>query len=168
MLKVGTKAPDFELPDQNGKLIKLSAFRNKAYVVLFFYPKDNTPGCSTESCSFRDNYDAFKALNVEIFGISSDSPDSHKAFAHRLKLTFSLLSDVSGAVRKRYDVKPTLIFMPGRATFVVDKEGIICYALSSQFNVERHIDETLQFVRSLPQISLNKKSRSLLKNDNQY
>jgi peroxiredoxin Q/BCP len=149
MLNVGALAPDFALPDQDGALIKLSALKNKSNVILFFYPKDNSPGCSMQSCSFRDNYEDFKALNVQIFGISSDSIDSHKAFKKTLNLPFSLLSDTKGEVRKLYGVKNTFGILPGRTTFVIDQNGIIRFTFSSQFHIQHHIDETLKFAQSI-------------------
>jgi thioredoxin-dependent peroxiredoxin len=151
MLKIGEVAPDFLLPDQNGNLVRLSDFRNNN-VVIFFYPKDLTPGCSMQSCSFRDNYEEFNKLNTKIIGISSDSIESHDKFVRKYNLLFSLLSDRSGKVRKLFKVKKTFGLLPGRATFVIDKNGTIRFTLSSQFNVPRHIKETLQFVRSMAQI----------------
>lgn len=149
MLKVGDPAPDFAVPDQNGHVISLSTLKNKACLVLFFYPKDNTPGCTAQSCSFRDNYQGFKELGAQVVGVSSDSSASHQGFAATHNLPYPLLSDDKGKLRKLFGVKSTLGLLPGRATFVVDRKGIIRYALSSQFNIQRHIDESLEVMRTI-------------------
>lgn len=149
MLQVGELAPDFELPDQQGKSVKLSQLKGKSHVVIFFYPKDNTPGCTAQSCSFRDNYSGFRELNTEIIGISSDSINSHASFASEHNLPFPILSDADKRVRKLYQVKNTLGVLPARATFVVDKAGVIRFALSSQMNIQQHIDKSLEMIRSL-------------------
>src|SRR4051794_12168285 len=104
--RTGELAPDFELPDANGARVRLSDFRGRE-VVLFFYPKDNTPGCSTEACAFRDRYEAFRDAGAEVIGISSDSEPSHRQFADRFNLPFVLLSDSGGEVRARYGVPRT-------------------------------------------------------------
>lgn len=149
MLKIGSPAPDFVLSDQNGKTVRLSDLLATSNVVIFFYPKDHTTGCTMQSCSFRDNYDGFAKQNTKIIGISSDSNDSHNNFAKSHSLPFSLLSDTDGKVRKLYQVGKTFGLLPGRATFVIDQSGIVRFAISSQFQIQRHIDDTLQFVQSL-------------------
>lgn len=153
MLEIGTPAPDFSLVDQNGNTLALSDFKGKSAVVLFFYPKDDTPGCTAESCSFRDNYVGFKALGTQILGISSDPPDSHKAFSAKHQLPYPLLSDTDGRVRILYNVKKTFGLLPGRASFVIDSAGIIRHAVSSQFSISRHIDETLRAVQAMAEKS---------------
>jgi thioredoxin-dependent peroxiredoxin len=142
-LTVGTPAPLFTLPDQNGKLVSLADFRGKQSVVVYFYPKDDTPGCTKESCSFRDQYTAFTDAGAEVLGISSDSAASHAAFADKYKLPFSLLSDRDGKVRADYQVPATLGFLPGRVTFVIDRQGVIQHAFNSQVNAAKHVDEAL-------------------------
>ena len=107
MIEVGTAAPDFELPDQNGKLVRLSGFRGKGPVVVYFYPKDDTSGCTIEACRFRDDFEKFQAAGAEVIGISDDSEHSHGAFVSKYKLPFTLLSDKGGSVRKLYGVKKT-------------------------------------------------------------
>ena len=150
ILQVGKMAPDFELPDQQGKSIRLSEFLHKKIVVLYFYPKDETPGCIREACAFRDQYEVFQQYAAEVIGISSDSIGSHKKFAGKRKLPFILLSDRDKNVRKAYGVKGTLLgLLPGRETFVIDKEGIIRHHFSSQFQAEKHIDEALEVVKRL-------------------
>ena len=113
-VNVGEPAPDLELPSSTGETVRLSDFRGKSEVVLFFYPKDNTPGCTVEACTFRDNYEAFREAGAEVIGISSDSTDSHRGFADRFRLPFVLLSDEKGTLRSRYGVPRTLGFFPGR------------------------------------------------------
>lgn len=139
----GTAAPDFELSDQHGKTVRLSDYRGKSAAVVYFYPKDETAGCTAEACRFRDDFEKFSDAGAVVFGISDDSPESHKSFAANHRLPFQLLSDTGGAVRKRYGVKKTLGVIPGRVTFVIDREGIVRHTFSSQMDAERHVDEAL-------------------------
>src|ERR1043165_7935118 len=124
-LKVGDKAPDFTLPKQDGTPVRLQDLLQKAAVVLYFYPQDNTPGCTQEACSFRDSYEAFKEAGAEVVGISSQSAASHQAFSAKHRLPFTLVSDEGAKVRKEYGVPSTLGLLPGRVTYVIDREGII-------------------------------------------
>jgi peroxiredoxin Q/BCP len=149
MVKVGDRAPDFELPDQNGDLVTLSKFKGNNSLVLFFYPKDNTTGCTKESCSFRDNYAGILGLNAKIIGISRDPPQSHKTFKERHGLPFPLLSDEKGIARRLYGVKRTLFILPGRATFIIDRKGTIRHAILSQFHIQKHVDETMAILTEL-------------------
>ena len=148
-VEVGDLAPDFALPNAAGEMVRLSDFRGKKDVVLFFYPKDNTRGCTAEACSFRDNYDAITGLDAEVLGISSDSQASHESFAAQYRLPFPLLSDQGGVVRKLFNVPPTLGMLPGRVTYVIDKQGIIRHIFTSQLNVERHVAEALATLRRM-------------------
>lgn len=148
-LKTGDAAPDFTLTDQDGQAISLSQFKGNKNVVLYFYPKDETPGCTKEACKFRDEYEAFTDLGTEVLGVSSDGGDSHKKFAANYRLPFRLLSDKGGAVRKIYGVPNTFFLLPGRVTFVIDKEGTIRHIFNSQFNSEQHIDEALNVLKTL-------------------
>jgi thioredoxin-dependent peroxiredoxin len=142
-VKVGSVAPDFTLPSQSGVMVNLNDFIGKKPVVLFFYPKDDTPGCTKQACAFRDDYGQFGAVDAEVLGISSDSVESHKSFAENNGLPFALLSDEGGRVRQQYGVPKTLGLMPGRVTYVVDKEGIVRRIFSSQLAVSRHVEEAL-------------------------
>ncbi len=142
-LKIGDKAPDFSLQSSTGEKVMLSQFLGIKNVVVFFYPMDESPVCSREAEAFKDKYETFKELNAEVMGISSQSVESHKAFANHHTLPFILLSDVEGAVRKLYGVSATLGVVPGRVTFVIDKEGVVKYVFSSQFQPARHADEAL-------------------------
>ena len=146
---VGQSAPDFELTDAQGKRVRLADFRGKRAVVLYFYPKDDTPGCTKEACSFRDSYESFKEAGAEVIGVSSDSEASHGKFASKYKLPFTLLADKSGAVRKQYGVPATLGLLPGRVTFVIDREGIVRHVFNSQLQATRHVDEALSVLQRL-------------------
>src|ERR1700733_2304312 len=118
-LKVGDDAPDFTLPSAGGESVTLSQLRADKTVVVFFYPKDDTPGCTVEACSFRDSYEAFVEAGAVVVGISSDTVESHDRFASKHRLPMTLLSDAGGNVRALYGVKSTLGLWPGRATFVI-------------------------------------------------
>ena len=142
--EVGAKAPDFTLSTQAGTQVNLSDFIGKTAVVLYFYPKDDTSGCTTEACAFRDSYEVFKDAGAEVIGISSDSAESHKQFASKYRLPFILLSDANGTVRKRYGVPSTFGLLPGRVTYIIDKEGIVRHIFSAQFTPEKHIAEALK------------------------
>ena len=148
-IKVGDKAPEFDLADAAGKRVKLSDFRGKQSVVLYFYPKDDTPGCTKEACSFRDSYESFKDVGAEVIGVSSDSEASHQKFADKFKLPFRLVADQSGAVRKRYGVPATLGLLPGRVTFVIDRDGVVRHVFNSQLQATKHVDEALSVLKRL-------------------
>jgi len=142
-IEVGTKAPLFSLPDKDGKIVNLKDYIGKKSIVLYFYPKDYTSGCTSEACTFRDRYELFKKADAEVIGVSSDSEESHKQFSATYKLPFVLVSDVDSKVRKLYNVSRTMGFIPGRVTYIIDKKGIIRHIFSSQFNPKKHIDEAL-------------------------
>ena len=142
-VKVGQSAPDFTLPDRSGKTIRLGDYRGKKSVVLYFYPKDDTPGCTAESCEFRDRYQDFKDAGAEVIGVSSDTETSHGKFADKHNLPFVLLSDRGGTVRKKYGVPATLGLLPGRVTFVIDKQGVVRHVFNSQFQAKKHVAEAV-------------------------
>jgi len=146
---VGDVAPDFTLPDQSGAPVQLRQLLGRTAVVLYFYPKDATPGCTIEARTFQNNYDAFTQAGAEVVGISSDSVASHRRFAAAEKLSFPLLSDRAGAVRELYGVEKTLGILPGRVTYVIDAAGIVRHVYSSQLMVMRHSTEALDAVRAL-------------------
>ena len=147
-LKVGDKVPAFSLPDQNGNTINLADYLGKQPVVIYFYPKDDTPGCTAEACSFRDQYEDFKDAGAEVFGISSDSPQKHAAFAKRHGLPFVLLSDEHKRARKLMGVPGDLFgLLPGRVTYVVDDTGAVVHIFNSQLKAERHVKEAIQSLR---------------------
>ncbi len=146
---VGDVAPDFALPDQTGTEVRLRDLLGTKSVVLYFYPKDRTPGCTVEARAFRDNYEAFAAAGAEVIGVSSDSVASHRRFARRQDLPFLLLSDRAGTVRQLYGVEQTLGIVPGRVTYVIDPAGIVRHIYSSQLRVLRHPREALEAVRGI-------------------
>jgi peroxiredoxin Q/BCP len=143
LLNTGMPAPDFELPDQQGNLLRLSQYLRKQPVIVYFYPKDDTTGCTIEACGFRDDFEKFRVTGAAIIGISDDSTESHHRFASKYSLPFTLLSDKGGRVRKLYGVKRTFGVIPGRVTFVIDRKGIICHRFSSQSSPARHVEEAL-------------------------
>ena len=142
-------APDFTLPRDGGTAVTLSALR-PAPVVLYFYPKDDTPGCTKEACSFRDQYTVFQDLGCEVIGISSDAPKAHKEFAIKYKLPFPLLADEKKEVRTLFGVPKSLFgLLPGRVTYIIDKTGVVRGIFNSQLNATQHIDEALKVVKGL-------------------
>jgi peroxiredoxin Q/BCP len=153
-IQVGDKAPDFTLPSQSGEPVTLNSFEGK-WVVLYFYPKDDTPGCTAESCAFRDNYDVFREAGAEVIGISGDSPDSHQKFAARYNLPFTLVSDTNNQVRKAFGVPNAMLFLPGRVTYVIDPEGIVRHSFNSMMDFKAHVDEALKVLRQSRQSTLN-------------
>ncbi len=149
-VEVGSKAPELTLRSQSGEEVSLASFRGNKSVVLFFYPKDETPGCTAEACSFRDSYDAFAEAGAEVIGISADSEESHQQFATHHRLPMTLLSDPKGVARAAFGVKGALLgLLPGRVTFVIDREGIVRHVFSSQLRATKHVDEALSVLRKL-------------------
>jgi len=136
-------APDFVLPSPTGETVRLSDFRGKSAVVLFFYPKDNSPACTAQACSFRDSFEDFQQAGVTVIGISGDSEASHRLFARLWKLPFILLSDTQGEVRDRYGVPRTLGLFPGRVSYLIDREGVIRHIFSSALQPWKHAKEML-------------------------
>ena len=150
-LCAGDAAPDFTLASATGERVSLSDYRGRSEVVLYFYPRDNTAVCSAQACSFRDSFQNFRDAGALVIGISADSSDSHRRFAERLGLPFILLSDPDGTVRARYRVPRTLGLIPGRTTFVIDKNGVIRHVFSAQFRAGKHVTEALAALRKLRQ-----------------
>jgi peroxiredoxin Q/BCP len=148
-VEVGDVAPDFTLPSQTGEQVRLGDVLERGPVVLYFYPKDETPGCTTEACSFRDSYEVFREAGAEVIGVSSDSVAAHERFAARHRLPFTLLADEGGKVRKRYGVRPTLGIMPGRVTYVIDGRGVVRHVFSSQTGVQKHVGEALDALNEI-------------------
>ena len=146
---VGAVAPDFTLPSQSGERVSLKDFIGKKPVVLFFYPRDDTPGCTKEVCAFRDSFEGFRRFDAEVIGISSDSVESHKRFAAKHNLPFTLLSDEGGKVRRLYGVPNTFSLFPGRVTYVIDEEGVVRHVFSSQIEAARHVEEALEALKSI-------------------
>jgi peroxiredoxin Q/BCP len=140
-VKVGDKSPDFTLPSQMGDNVTLSEFLGKKNVVLYFYPKDETAGCTKEACTFRDNYEQLTSLGAEVLGISGQSVESHKSFATHYGLPFILLADINNKVRELYGVPSTMGIIPGRVTYIIDKKGIVRHIFVSQTQAQRHVEE---------------------------
>ena len=148
-VQVGDMAPDFTLPSLTGKPVSLASFIGQKDIVLYFYPKDNTPGCTAEACAFRDSYAVFKDAGAEVIGVSSDSEQSHQRFASVHRLPFILLSDVGGKVRRLYGVPSTFGLLPGRVTYIIDKRGIVRHIFSAAFAPQKHVDEALKVLQTL-------------------
>lgn len=138
-LAVGTIAPDFTVKDTNGNTVKLSDFKGKT-VVLYFYPKDDTPGCTKEAQSFRDAYDEYKGKDMVVLGVSMDDEASHKAFTEKYGLPFQLLADVDGAITKAYDVDGG--GYAKRVTYIIDSEGKISRVID-KVNTATHAQDIL-------------------------
>ncbi len=148
-LKVGDQAPEFCLKGAAGEQVCLSRYRGIAEVVVYFYPKDNSPACTIEACSFRDDYERFREAGAEVIGISGDGPESHARFAARHALPFTLLTDPDGSTARRYGVARTLGLIPGRATFLIDRAGVVQHVFSSQLRPARHVTEMLAVLERL-------------------
>jgi thioredoxin-dependent peroxiredoxin len=146
-ISTGDTAPDFTLPTQDGSPVRLKDLLSKGAVVLYFYPKDDTTGCTAEACSFRDAYEDFKEAGAEVVGISSDSAGAHQAFADKHRLPFVLVSDEGGKVRKLYGVPRTLGLIPGRVTYVIDAGGVVRHVFNSQLNPTKHVREALEVLK---------------------
>lgn len=116
-------------------------------MVIYFYPKDDTPGCTKEACSFRDSYEEFKDLGAEVIGISGDSVNSHSKFAEKYQLPFILLSDGNNEVRKAFKVGKSMLILPGRETYVTDKNGKIIMVFNNLLNAEKHITEAINALK---------------------
>ena len=148
-VQVGDKAPDFTLPAQTGEDVTLYDRLNDHVVVLYFYPKDNTSGCTAEACAFRDSYEVFSEAGAEVIGVSSDSVDRHAGFASKHNLPFTLLSDQGGKIRKAYGVPATLGLLPGRVTYVIDRTGTVRLVFNSMTNIGKHVNDALDTVKRL-------------------
>ncbi len=148
-VEIGDKAPEFALKNQNGETVSLKDFLGKKAVVVYFYPKDMSPGCTKEACAFRDSYEAFKDAGAEVIGISSQSQESHSIFSLRYNLPFTLLVDEGAKVRRLYRVPSSLGMIPGRVTYVIDKEGVVRHIFSSQVDIEGHVNEALKILKTL-------------------
>ncbi len=149
-LEVGDAIPIFTLKDQNNNNFDIEKYRGKKAMVIYFYPKDDTPGCTKEACSFRDEFEVFTDLNVEVIGISADNVASHKKFAEKYHLPFTILADTKNKVRKLFGVPSSLMgLLPGRVTYIINKNGIIAHIFNSQFGAEKHITESLYILKEI-------------------
>jgi thioredoxin-dependent peroxiredoxin len=145
-IRVGDRTPEFSATTQDGSIIHLSDFLAKGAVVLFFYPRDGTPVCTREACSFRDSYEQFVDAGAAVIGVSSDSPEIHRDFARQHCLRFPLISDAGGALRKAFGVPRTFGLLPGRVTYVINKNGIVQRIYSAQFASKEHVRQALKAV----------------------
>jgi len=148
-VKAGDKAPNFEGPTSDGTRLGLKDFAGKKNVVLYFYPKDDTPGCTKEACSFRDNLDSVRKTGAEIIGVSLDSVESHKKFASKYKLPFPLISDKEKRIAQAYGVLRDTGTSTNRVTFIIDKAGNIAKVFP-KVDVTKHTEEVVEALKALP------------------
>jgi len=149
-LKVGDNIPEFALPDQDGNLFDIKSIIGNKKLVIYFYPKDDSPGCTKEACYFRDLYETFNEADAVIIGISGQSVASHKKFAAKHRLSFTLLSDTGNKVRKLLGVPANAFgLLPGRVTYIADRKGTVIYIFNSQGQAERHVDEALKILKGI-------------------
>jgi peroxiredoxin Q/BCP len=148
-LKIGDIVPNFTAKDSHGEIFESKSVLGRKPLVIYFYPKDNTPGCTTEACSFRDQYEDFTTLGAEVIGISSDSVKSHNKFAKKHKLPFVLLSDQDKKLKHLFGVRNNLFgLLPGRVTYIIDKNGVVIYIFDS-INAAKHISKALTIIKEL-------------------
>jgi thioredoxin-dependent peroxiredoxin len=148
-LEVGDKLPLFGAKDQNGNDFKIDSVLGEKVLVIYFYPKDDTPGCTKQACFLRDQYEEFKSIGAEVIGISGDSVPVHRKFASKYDLPFILLSDSDKSLRRLFGVKTNLLgLLPGRVTYVVDKNGFV-QMVFDDMNATNHLEKTVEKVKSL-------------------
>jgi peroxiredoxin Q/BCP len=148
--EVGSFVPQFTLADQNGNSFSVSSVIGKKNLVIYFYPKDDSPGCTAEACAFRDEFEIFNEADAMIIGISGQSVASHKKFAEKYRLSFTLLSDDGDKVRKLFGVPVNFLgLLPGRVTYIVDKSGKVIFVFDSQTQATKHVDEALRILKGL-------------------
>jgi len=149
-LNIGEPCPLFSLNDQHGNNIKMEEIIGKHILVIFFYPKDDTRGCTIEACTFRDEHEAFLELDAKVIGISSDSVSSHDRFANKFNLPYTLLADTKKEVRQAFGVPGNLFgLIPGRVTYVIDKSGIVRGIFNSLTDPKGHVTHAMELIRSL-------------------
>ena len=149
-IELGSIIPQFALTDQNGNLFSINSVLGKKNLVIYFYPKDDSPGCTEEACYFRDQFEVFNDANAKIIGISGQSVESHKKFAEKYTLSYTLLSDEGNKIRKLFGVPTNLLgLLPGRVTYVIDKSGKVVYIFDSQTQTKRHVDDALKVLKEL-------------------
>jgi peroxiredoxin Q/BCP len=151
-LRVGQKAPDFDVTSSKGERLRLADFLGKKNVVLYFYPADFTPGCTKETCGFRDSYEELAGADAEVIGVSIDSDESHQKFAAKYNVPFSLVSDPSRNLAQSYDaisLFSRLIRKVARVTYVIDKKGFIAGVFESELQMNKHVDGVRDLIRKL-------------------
>ena len=148
-MKIGDRAPNATVITETGAQYTLDALRNDQVTVLFFYPKDESPICTIEACSFRDAYQDFATAQAVVLGVSSDSAASHRAFQEKHNLPYTLIADEGGSLRRSFEVPKRLGFLEGRVTYVIDRDGIIRHIFNAPFSAAPHVAEALTIVRQL-------------------
>jgi len=148
-IQVGDPAPDFTLTAHDGRRISLADFKGRQSLVVFFYPKDNTPICTREACAFRDAYEDFVQAGAVVIGVSGDSDVTHRSFAGTQRLPYLLVADVDGSLRRAFGVPKTFGVLPGRVTYVIDRDGVVRQVFQSQFSGRKHMVEALRTLRDL-------------------
>jgi peroxiredoxin Q/BCP len=152
MLRVGTPAPPFETVDSKGQALRLADFRDKRHVVLFFFPKSFTPGCTAEVCSFRDAYQELSGRDTVLVGVSLDAPHVQQRFVDQFQLPFHLVSDEDGSISRAYEALGAVgrvLKMPRRVTYVIDKGGVVRAAFRHELAIKRHLDDVRTALASL-------------------
>lgn len=151
LLNIGDTAPDFALTDQDGKNFVLHEEKGKNLLVIYFYPKDETPGCTKEACGFRDNYEAFTDAGAKVIGINAASAETHKKFAVHHRLPFTLLSDPGNKVGALFGVK-AMFGMSARETYIIDKSGKIVFRFASMMQFDKHVSEALAVIKAQQEV----------------
>ena len=146
-LQIGDKVPSFSLLDQHGNI--RTTYKINKPLVLFFYPKDDTPGCTIEACGFRDKYDLFKILRAEVWGISNGDSQSHLDFANKNNLQYPLLCDLKNILRRKFGIPKTLGFIEGRVTYIINQEGRIIHIFEDLLNGPAHLKEAIRALKKL-------------------
>ena len=147
-IKPGDKAPEIALPDQEGNERSSKNLKNQT-LVLFFYPKDDTPGCTAEACGFRDNYDLFKIFGAEVWGVSSDSQESHRNFSQKNQLPFPILTDKRNKLRQAFGVPNVLGVIPGRVTYIINSKGIVKHIFKNLLDGPAHVNDALRILEEV-------------------
>ena len=148
-LVVGDRAPDVQTTASNGQAVSLADYRGQCPVVVFFYPRDHTAVCTQQACRFRDDHSAFQDAGAVVIGISSSSDASHESFADQHKLPYLLISDADGKLRRAFGVPRSFGFLPGRVTYVIDRDGIVRHVFNALLDGEKHVQESLAVVQQL-------------------
>jgi peroxiredoxin Q/BCP len=148
-IRIGDPAPAFSTTDMQGQPLALTDYRGRKALLLFFYPADESPVCTKEACAFRDAYQDFVDAGAEVVGVSGDSNADHRQFAEHHRLPFRLVSDGDGSLRRAFGVPKTLGLLPGRVTYLIDRQGIVRHLFNSQLHAEKHVTEALAMLRQL-------------------
>jgi peroxiredoxin Q/BCP len=147
LVNEGERAPFVSLKDQNGEIVNTGDLTGNGWLVVYFYPKDETPGCTAQACTFRDHYEDLTDEGVTVVGISSDSVQSHRDFAAHHRLPFILLSDHEDTARREFGVPRSMGLLPGRVTYLIDREGIVRMIFNSQLRTSEHVEKVLSFIK---------------------